>query len=115
MNDALLDALWQKIEQNWDEEAAHDRFLRACVEERQLPFAAAHYRAAMRDQGRDSTRYLGRITALALTQIDASRTPQRTVRRNAQNLVAIILMLSLALALLLMALTGSKMHDFAVF
>jgi hypothetical protein len=103
MSDALLDALWHKVEQNWTDDAAHDRFLNQCAQQGSLALAASRYRTAMQEQGRDSARHLERITHLAMSQIDASRTPPKTVRRNAQNLVAIALLLSLTLALLVLA------------
>jgi hypothetical protein len=101
MSDPLFEALWQKLEQNWDDSAAHERFLNHCLETSQLPAAAARYRTAT---GRDTSPQLQRISALALSQLAASRTPRSVVTRNAVSLLAIAITLSLSFALLLLAL-----------
>jgi len=101
MNDSLLEALWQEVEQNWDETAAHERFLNHCLQTQQLPQAAAHYRAVT---DRDTSPHLQRIANLALSQLAASRTPRKIVLRNAVMVLAVAVTLSLSMALLILAL-----------
>ncbi|HEX2881522.1 MAG TPA: hypothetical protein VHO25_18460 [Polyangiaceae bacterium] len=101
MSDPLFEALWQKLEQNWDDSGAHERFLNHCLETRQLASAAARYRTVA---GRDTSLQLQRISALALSQLAASRTPHSVVMRNAVSLLAVAITLSLSIALLLLAL-----------
>lgn len=101
MSDPLFEALWQKLEQNWDDSAAHERFLDHCLQARQLPNAAARYRTVA---GRDTSPQLQRIAALALSQLAASRTPRSVVLRNAVSLLAVAVILSVCIALLLLGL-----------
>jgi hypothetical protein len=101
MDDPLFEALWQKVEQAWDDPSAHERFLDHCLQSRQLPNAAGRYRSVTE---RDSSAQLQRIATLALSQLAASRTPRSTVLRNAVSLLAVAITLSLSIALLLLAL-----------
>jgi hypothetical protein len=101
MSDPLFEALWQKLEQSWDEPGAHERFLDHCLQTQQLTQAAARYRA---ETERDTSRQLRRVTELALSQLAASRTPRSIVRRNAASLLAVAIMMSLSIALLILAL-----------
>ena len=72
----LLDALWKKVEESWDDEAAHARFLDAAVEERALDLAAARYRAAQDRSPDDARAHAGLERAgLLATQIQMQAEP----------------------------------------
>lgn len=104
MDDPLLDALWSKTQREWQDPASHEAFLNHCLQAGHLATAAARYREQLA-QGRDGAElYLQRITVLAISQLDASRTPQQVVWRNAASLVTAALILGVALALLFAAL-----------
>lgn len=105
MSDPLTQALWQNVLDAWDDPQAHERYLNHCVEAQQLPAAARQYRALQTaDPGRQVQPYLQRIATLALSQIDAARTPPRVVWQNAASLLVAALILGLGLALLISVL-----------
>ena len=45
--------MWAKCEEKWDDAARHDAFLMFCRREGSLPFAAARYRAALKNKPDD--------------------------------------------------------------
>lgn len=88
--DPILEALWKRVLERWDERAPHDAFLSACHERELLGHAAAQYRAvaegqqapagddqqdeARREQAR---KRLGAITMLAMQALEATRQPAK--------------------------------------
>ncbi|MFO0759071.1 MAG: hypothetical protein U0359_21445 [Byssovorax sp.] len=81
MLDAPIDALWAKVLDGWDDDAQHAAFLEHCRTLGILPQAAARYRKE-RDASDDGARRercdkaLGRIAALAMMDLDASRSAE---------------------------------------
>ena len=72
-------ALWEVVEQKWEDSAVHESFLNACAEENDLAYAARKYRE-QRD-GADSMRHelaqqqLEKITSMAFAQMAIQKTP----------------------------------------
>lgn len=100
----MLDALWDKAQRDWQDPTAHEAFLDQCLQMGHLATAATRYREQLSQGREDAERYLQRITVLAISQLDASRTPQQVVWRNAASLVTAALILGVALAVLFTAL-----------
>ena len=68
--DQTAAALWRAVEQAWDQQAGHDRFVQHAHATGALPAAAARYRAHAQAQPDDAIapRMLARITFLATQQ-----------------------------------------------
>lgn len=79
MSDATLELLWKHALDHWDEDAAHHAFLEHCRERKQLVEAAVRYRGMKGDhaRGAKAEQKLTLIAALALAQLQSSRTPDR--------------------------------------
>lgn len=79
MSDAALELLWKHVLDHWDEDAAHRAFLEHCREQKQLVEAAVRYRGMKGDhaRGAKAEQKLTLIAALALTQLESSRSPDR--------------------------------------
>lgn len=79
MHDPVLEALWQRITDNWDDEKAHGAFLSHCHETSQLGEAAARYRALKDDEvrGPHAQKRLGAIALLATNALLAERSEPR--------------------------------------
>ena len=98
--DAALEKLWLHVLNRWEDDAAHVAFLENCRETGSLAQAATRYRglagnATYRER---ADRQLSAITALALAQLEAGRTPQPR-RGPTSPRVALVLTLVLAVAL----------------
>ncbi len=80
-----LKSLLSHLLENWENPAAHDTFLEACDAAHQLPFAAREYRkiSLMPDPERAerAEEQLQKITARALSQLEASRATPRDTKR----------------------------------
>jgi hypothetical protein len=78
-------ALWETVDAKWDEPSAHEAFLAACAEEGLLAFAAQKYREQKAEQREDrgevSEVQLQKVTALALAQLAAVKTPPPQPKR----------------------------------
>jgi hypothetical protein len=85
VNDAALDVLWKHVTSHWDDEAAHRAFLEHCRVNDRLVEAAVRYRGMKGDHARGALaeKKLGAIAALALTRLEAERSPAREKRGNA--------------------------------
>lgn len=72
MSDPVLEALWKKALDEWDEDAAHGAFLQHCQTTQQLPEAAARYKgmAGDRERGEAATRRLGGVALLAMAALE---------------------------------------------
>lgn len=89
LEDPILEALWKRVLERWDERSPHDAFLSACHERELLGEAAARYRAvaegrevpsgdeqlaeARREQAR---KRLGAVSLLAMQSLEATRQPR---------------------------------------
>jgi hypothetical protein len=66
--------LWERLEERWDDDALHEKFLGACLEARDLAFAARCYR------GRDDAKareQLARLTTLSVQAMRGAEKPAR--------------------------------------
>ncbi len=90
----VLDALWEKVEQRWDEPNVHESFLVACAEEDDLAFGARKYRE--QKDGPIETRHefaqaqLDKITTMALSRMSSLRTPPEKNKRAITILAAVV-------------------------
>lgn len=102
ISDPARVALWKNVLARWDDEQAHTAFLEHCRATDQLVEAAVRYRGMTgdRDRGETAKKRLQGVTVLALTQLEASRTPVRHSRRQAGRLVLIVLFTAASIALL---------------
>ena len=103
MTDPILEALWKKTLDDFDDESAHAAFLDHCQATRQLLEAAIRYRGMAGDhvRGRIAERRLAAIAALALADLETERTPERRGITLAVRLVLIVLFLGGSVALLI--------------
>jgi hypothetical protein len=76
-NDAALEALWKHVLHNWDDEAAHSAFIDFCRQSERLVEAAVRYRGMSADRTRreSAEKKLKAVALLAMTALEASRTP----------------------------------------
>ena len=90
--DTALESLWKNVLDHWDEDKAHAAFLEHCNQTGQLAQAAARYRGMTgdRDRGPSAQKRLQAVAVLAMTTLEASRTPPREARSKAVG-VALIL------------------------
>ncbi|MCB9585556.1 MAG: hypothetical protein H6718_09165 [Polyangiaceae bacterium] len=84
MSDPILEALWKKVLDNWDDDAVHGAFMSHCQDTRQLPEAAARYKGMTGDHERGSSaeKRLGGVAILAMASLqheprsDPSKAPR---------------------------------------
>jgi hypothetical protein len=96
VSDAALDTLWKHALDHWDEEAAHRAFLEHCRVNDRLVEAAVRYRGMKGDHTRGplAEKKLQAIAALALTRLEAERSPARAKQGGAIGYVLIALFLA---------------------
>ena len=84
MNDAALETLWKHVTSHWEDEAAHRAFLEHCRVNDRLVEAAVRYRGMKGDHARGALaeKKLAAIAALALTRLEAERSPARGKSNN---------------------------------
>jgi hypothetical protein len=102
MSDPILEALWKKTLDDFDDEAAHTAFIDHCRVTRQLLEAAIRYRGMAGDhaRGRIAGRRLAAIATLALADLETERTPERQGITLAVRLLLIVFFLAGSVALL---------------
>lgn len=102
LSDPAIEALWKNALDHWDEDKAHVAFLEACRERGKLAEAAARYRgmSADRDRGPEADQRLKSILAIALAQMETSRTPEPVVKRRAGNLALLVMLIAATIGLL---------------
>lgn len=81
-DDVVSTALWNRVREQWEDQAIHDKFLGHCSQTDDLPRAAALYRSVRDDpaHGARASAQLERIGALAIAQLAAlprSEPPKR--------------------------------------
>lgn len=74
----VTQALFETVEQRWDDSAVHESFLNACAEENDLAYAARKYRE-QRDSSNEARheraeQQLAKITSMAFCQLAAHKT-----------------------------------------
>lgn len=74
MTDAVLEALWAKVIENFDDDAAHQRFLEHCRQSGQLLEAATRYRAHKADTNdAEIDKRLSAIAIYAMAELESKR------------------------------------------
>jgi hypothetical protein len=97
-----LDAAWSTVRERWQDEAAHDRFLRLCATQDQLAFAGHCYRSVLDEAPDDPIAKRGkdRVLAQALALLAAHATP-RSDRTTLKKVVrAVVAFVTLVIAIL---------------
>jgi len=102
MTDPVLEVLWKRVLDHFDDESAHAAFIDHCQATRQLLEAAVRYRGMAGDhaRGKIAERRLAAISALALADLETARTPERRGLALVIRLVLIVLFLGGSVALL---------------
>jgi hypothetical protein len=79
MADPVLEALWKRVTDAWDDDNVHGAFLRHCQETAQLGEAAARYSGMKgdRDRGKGAEKRLEAVALLATTSLLAEKTEPR--------------------------------------
>lgn len=77
-NDPALDALWKRVLEAWDDDAAHTALLDYAVRARWLPEIAGRYRALANDpdKGQAAKRRLDGIVNAATQMLLSMKTPK---------------------------------------
>jgi hypothetical protein len=78
LSDAVLEALWKRVLQNWESDDAHAHFLEHCRMHSALAQAAARYRGMSgdRERGPVARQKLEGVAALALASLESARSSQ---------------------------------------
>lgn len=79
MPDPVLEALWKRVTDDWDDARTHEAFLRHCQEKALLGEAAARYRPFIDDEvcGPFAKKRIEAITLLATSALMAQRQEPR--------------------------------------
>jgi hypothetical protein len=101
VSDAALEALWKNVLDHWDEDRAHGAFLEHCQNSGQLAEAAARYRGMTGDRERaeGARQRLAGVALVAMASLEAARTPEQAVNRQAGALILVVFFLAATLAL----------------
>ncbi|HVU04445.1 MAG TPA: hypothetical protein VHE30_21960 [Polyangiaceae bacterium] len=92
MSDAVLEALWKKVLDAWDDEAAHGAFIEHCRATDRLLEAAVRYRGMAGDHVRGAAADK-RLKAIALLAVASLETERSTPARNHSGAVSVVLIL----------------------
>jgi hypothetical protein len=99
--DAVLEALWKRVTDDWEAEPSHTAFLEYCRSSGQLVEAAVRYRGMSGDHARAelAEKKLKAVALLALSRLEASRTeaPAGRVQRGSYALIALFLLATVGL------------------
>ncbi len=77
--DPVLEGLWKRVLEDWDNDDRHGAFLNHCQATGQLVEAAVRYRGMKgdRDRGSSAEKRLGGVAILAMAHLDAERSRER--------------------------------------
>lgn len=77
MSDPILEVLWKKVLDDWEDDAAHGAFLSHCQDTQQLPEAAARYKGMTGDheRGPGAEKRLGGVALLAMASLQHEPRP----------------------------------------
>ncbi len=91
MGDAVFEALWKNVLDEWDEERPHRTFLELCEATDQLAEAAARYRGMKGDRERSGVaeQRLAFIAMVALAKLETTRSKPPRTRRASHWLLAV--------------------------
>jgi hypothetical protein len=74
-----LEVLWEAVQQQWDNDAAHEAFLTACHEQQALGVAAAKYRGVIdgphEDRRAAAQKRINTVALFATQALEAAREP----------------------------------------
>lgn len=75
-SDDMLDALWRRIDEDWDSASAHEAFLQAAFDRSELGRAAGRYRSQLgRPERKElAQKKLAAATMLAMQVLDSNKT-----------------------------------------
>lgn len=78
VDDPILDALWKRVLEAWDDKAAHRALLEHALRQQRLPEIAGRYRALSEDpeKGAVAKGQLDRIVAAATELLMSMKTPK---------------------------------------
>jgi hypothetical protein len=96
LTDPAIEALWKNCLDHWEEEKAHVAFVDACRERGKLAEAGARYRgmAGDRDRAPEAEKRLKSILAIAMASLEVARTPEPVVKRRANALAVLVVLLA---------------------
>jgi hypothetical protein len=79
-SDPVLESLWKRVLEHWDDDGAHAAFLEYCRERERLVEAAVRYRGMAGDHARSAIakKKLDAVLLVAMAELEVSR---RTDRR----------------------------------
>jgi hypothetical protein len=100
--DPALEALWKRVLDAWDDEAAHVAFLDHCRQSDRLVEAAVRYRGMVGDRARSALaqKKLDAVALLAMAQLDLSRQRERRPASHAASYALIAFFLVATVGLL---------------
>ena len=100
--DPGLEALWKKVLENWNDDAAHRAFIDYCQAQDRLVEAAVRYRGMKGDheRGASAEKRLGAITVLAMTKLESLRSPDRRSHNRSVAYVLIAVFMAATIGLL---------------
>ena len=77
-NDPILEALWKRVDEAWDDEKTHAALIEHGMRERRLPEVAGRYRALSGDpqRGAAAKKKLDAIVLAATQMLMAMKTPK---------------------------------------
>jgi CHASE2 domain-containing sensor protein len=102
MTDPVLEALWKRVVDEWENDAVHGVFIEHCQMTSQLLEAAVRYRGMSGDHARGpvAQKRLQAIAILAVAQLEAARSTRQPRAATATRVALITLFLAGSAALL---------------
>jgi hypothetical protein len=90
--DPALEALWKRVLDHWDDDAAHSSFLEYCQRSDRLVDAAVRYRGMTGDRVRAqvSEKKLRAVALLAMTRLEVARLTERRAPNRAAHYVLLL-------------------------
>ena len=100
--DPALEALWKRVVDAWDDDAAHAAFLEHCRSNERLVEAAVRYRGMVGDHARSAAakKKLDAVALLAMAQLDVARQRERRPAKHAGSYAMIAFFLVATVGLL---------------
>ena len=102
LTDPSLEALWKRVTDDWENDAAHGAFLEHCQQTGQLVEAAVRYRGMTgdRDKGPTAEKRLKGVAVLAMASLETSRRPTKQTASRLGSLLMIAFFLTATAVLL---------------
>ncbi|MEM7448208.1 MAG: hypothetical protein AAF355_08200 [Myxococcota bacterium] len=110
----VLDEAWSRLEQQWNDEKAHESFLGLCVSLDRLAEAGKRYRQVrdtQTDRRAEAEKRMQRLIAITMAQMQASKTPSERAEPSRRRLRVVAFVFAFVLVgLSLLALTQMASH-----